>query len=118
MLSAEELASMRDDIETALPDTAILSGGTVIADGAGGGTVDFAAFGTVSARIAPIGGGEGPEIADRLADESTHMLTLPFDTDLSEADRVTVASTVYEVTLVRERGAWEISRRVEVKESA
>jgi len=117
MLTPGELAAMRGTAEDALPGTAVISGGTFASDGGGGGSVAYLPFGTVSCRLAPVGGGETGTPGDRIADESTHIITLPAATSITEANRVTYDGKTYEVTLVRERGQWELTRRVEVKEA-
>ncbi len=117
MLTPGELASMRDVAESAQPGTAVISGGTFASDGGGGGSVAYLPSGTVSCRLAPVGGGEMGTPGDRIADESTHVLTMPASTSITEADRVTYNGKTYEVTLVRERGQWALSTRVEVKEA-
>lgn len=117
MLTPGEIAAMRGVAEQALPGTAVISGGTFASDGGGGGSVAYLPSGTVSARLAPLGGGETGTPGDRIADESTHIITLPATTSITEASRVTFDGKSYEVTLVRERGTWELTRRIEVKES-
>lgn len=117
MLTAGEILAMRGVMRSALPDTAVIYGGTIVSDGGGGGTFDYVNGGTFDCRISPVGGGERGDRGDRISDESTHIITFPAETNITEASRVVIGSSTYEVTLVRERAAWELSLRVEAKEA-
>lgn len=123
MLSTSELASMRATIGQALPDTCVIRRNTPVSDGGGGTTDDWSNLATnVPCGIAPVAGGEAPnrinaEAGGRIKDESTAIVTLPAGQNITEADRIVIGDQTFEVTLVRERAAWEISRRVEVKEA-
>jgi SPP1 family predicted phage head-tail adaptor len=116
MLTTAEITAMRATADTALPDVATVQRATTVSDGGGGTTTSWADVATVACRIAPAGGGEGAT-GGRIVDESTAIVTLPADTDVVEADRLLIAGTVYDVTLVKQREAWEISRRAEAKEA-
>lgn len=119
MLSAAELAGMRATADRALPDTCTIQRKTAVSDGGGGTTETWADHATgIACRIAPASGGETGTAGDRVEDETTHVVTLPALTDITEADRLQVDGQVYEVTAVRKRGAWELTRRVEAKEAA
>lgn len=118
MLTDSEITSARDALANALPDTATIRRHTTASDGGGGTTQTWADLATTACRISPVGGGEGATDGDRIADESTHIATLPAETDVTESDRLIVAGRTYEVTLVRSRGTWELSRRCEIKEAA
>lgn len=124
MLTGGDLAGMRATINAALPDKATIQRKTSVSDGGGGQTESWASLATgVACGIAPVAGGEGGRMigsstaGGRVVDETTHIVTLPNGQDITEADRVVVNNQVYDVTLVRKRGLWELSRRVEVKEA-
>lgn len=118
MLTAGDIAAMRGTAESALPDTATLERLTSTSDGGGGFTEAWATQGAaIPCRIAPLGGGEGGNAGGRVSDETSHVVSLPAETDVTESDRLVIAGRTYEVTVVRERGEWEISRRVEAKEA-
>lgn len=118
MLSASQLAGMRATTERALPETCVIERKTTVSDGGGGTTDTWGDHATsVPCRIAPVAGGETGMAGDRILDETTHVVTLPSGQDITEADRIVLDSRTYEVTQVRDRGAWELSRRVEVKEA-
>lgn len=119
LLTTGQITAMRHIANLALPDTCTVSRKTTVSDGGGGQTATWADLATgVACRIAPVGGGETGEQGNRIEQATTHVITLPASQDITEADRVTITGVVYDVTLVRERGAWEISRRVEVREAA
>jgi SPP1 family predicted phage head-tail adaptor len=117
MLTTAEITAMRATADTALPDLATVQRATTVSDGGGGTTTSWADVATVACRIAPAGGGEGATTGERVVDESTHILTLPAVADITEADRLLIAGRLYDITLVRHRGAWELSRRAEAKEA-
>jgi hypothetical protein len=89
----------------ALADELVLETRSFVSDGGGGGTIAWAASGTVACRVDPLAGGEGEDVtANRLSDRSTHLLTVPKGTTVLGADRVVVAGRgTFEVTAVRSR---------------
>ncbi len=117
MLSGGQLAAMRAAAAGYLPDTCTIQRRTQTSDGGGGSTTAWAATQTVACRISPVAGGESSSTGDRISDESTAVVTFGAGTDVKESDRLQVAGRTYDVTLVRTRGAYEITRRCEVKEA-
>lgn len=119
LLSAGQTATMRDVAARALPGLATVQRLTRVPDGGGGFTEQWTDLAVnVPCRIAPVGGGETGTRGGRIADETTHVATFPAGQDVTEADRIVINGTTYEATLVRERGGWEITRRVEVMEAS
>ena len=86
-----------------LSDTGHILRGSATDDQGGGITQVWGTAGTVSCRIDPLSGREqvfGGQIDDR----TTHVLTLPAGTDISDTDQVVIASRgTFEVTAVRTR---------------
>lgn len=118
MITEAERAAMRETAEDALPQIAAIERNTPASDGGGGQTDNWQTLdSSVPCRIAPVGGGETGTTGARVAQETTHIATLPAETPVAEADRLTIGDATYDVTLVRERGEWEITRRVECKEA-
>lgn len=108
---------MRGTLATLLPDTGAIWRATTTLDG-GEQVKTWAVLATVPCRIRPIGGGESQgDVGGRLSDETTHLVTFAAKTDVEEPDVVVIDEQAYEVTAVRKRGAWELTRRVEVKEA-
>lgn len=87
-------------------------GGTVTDDGGGGATVADVAGSAVPCRIDPLGGSES-EVAGRISDRSTHLVTLPAETSITVADDFSISGTAYEVTAVRD-STDEFARFIEV----
>lgn len=108
---------MRHTVETYLPGTAVISTATSASDGQGGQLQTWTASGTVDARLSPISGGEA-ELASRLSERNSYVLTLPWETAIDTDDRVAYDSATYEVIHVGDRTPWELSRRVLVVEVA
>lgn len=118
MLTSAQLDRMRATTHAALPETCTIQRKTAVSDGGGGTTTSWVnqAAG-VPCRVAPAGGGETGTAGDRISDETTHIVTLPAQTEVTEADRLVIAGQTYESTAVRKRGAWEVTRRVEAREA-
>lgn len=116
LLSGAQLAGMRGLLGRMLPDECVIQRRTVSSDGGGGSTEGWVEHLAAPCRIAPVGGGEDGQSASRISEESTHLITLAAYTDVVEADRILIGDHTFDVTLVRKRGSWELSRRVEVRE--
>lgn len=116
LLKSGDIAAMRRRLNSLLPDTATIERATKTKS-AGEVTEAWSPIARgIACRIAPIGGGETGSIAGRISERTTHLVTVAAAQDVEEADRIAVNGSTYEVTLVRKRGAWELSRRVEVRE--
>jgi hypothetical protein len=103
----------RGAITEALTETANVLTGSVTDNLGGGGTTTYGTSADVRCRIDALGGDEG-EIAERLSDRSTHLVTLPPGTEVSVADDLSIDGRgTYEVTAVRENTD-EHARFVEV----
>jgi head-tail adaptor len=104
-----------------LPDLATIQRETSVPDGGGGQTTTWPDIATdVPCRLGPLGGGEqarkAAAVGDRITDEATAVVTFEAGTDVTVADRVVIGGRVFDVTLVKPRGAWELTKRCEVKE--
>lgn len=115
MLTSADIASMRTVAQQALPGTAVVQNGADTTDNGGGWTEAFTprVGGTVSCRVAPIGGSEREE-GERVSADSQYIITLPAGTTVETDDRIVSAGITYNVTAVRDR-SWEVTRRVEAK---
>jgi SPP1 family predicted phage head-tail adaptor len=70
-------------------------------DSGGGATRTWTGSGTVDCRVDAMGGAEA-EVADRIADRSTHLITVPPETTIGHEDRFASDGITYEVTAVRD----------------
>lgn len=119
MLSDGQITRMRATAERALTDTCAVQRKTTVSDGGGGTTSTWGPhLASVRCRLSPAAGGEDGVTGARISDESTHIVTLPAGTDVTEADRLVISGQTFEITLVRTRGRFEITRRVECKEAS
>ncbi len=112
-LQAWEIHQARETSDAYLPGTAIISEPTQTSDGQGGQTWTYAPSGTVAARLAaenvqPSSG----ELAGRVANVTSWILTLPAATVITSKARVAFNSETYEVLAVLDRTPEEIARRV------
>ena len=103
----------REDAVRLLPGTAVIQSVTWAADGQGGSVQAFAASGTVSARLGPLGGQE-LEYAERLGASNPYSITVPAATSVPVTGRIVYNGGTYEITNVPDRTPWEIVRRVMV----
>ncbi len=121
MPSAGQLMRARKRFATLLPDRATIQRPVVVANTSGGQTTTYPTLAAdVPCRLSPVGGGEdvtvGRRGGDRVADESSAILTFAAGTDITEADRIVIGTLTFDVTLVRLRGAYELTKRVEARE--
>lgn len=116
-ISAEEMADIRTDAEEQLLDTGRILRYSKESDGAGGQDETWTPGPELPCSIAPIGrtGGAASSPGARLNEASTHVTTWPLATEVSAADRCEVDGVVYSITALREFGALNATRRVEVK---
>lgn len=85
----------------ALTETANVLAGTATSNAGGGATASWVAGGTVPCRVDAIGGGQG-QLANRVADNATHLATLPPDTSVGVANLLRVNGRgTFEVVAVR-----------------
>lgn len=104
-LTAAELASMRTDIETLLPDTCVIKTLTTAPDGMGGQTETWSASGTATCRLDRRSGGE------RMAGGAIRaygewVLTVPYQTGVDVSKRVLHGGLTYNVVEVNADKSW------------
>lgn len=114
MLTADELASMRADLNESLPGTAIVQTSTWVSDGGGGGTTGWVAAGTYDCRVTPTGGLE-QDRGDRVQPETEFIFTLPANTAIDEDAQIVYSGGTYDVIATPHPRSYEVSRRVQVK---
>lgn len=114
MLTADELASMRADLNDSLVGTAIVQTSTWVSDGGGGGTTSWVAAGTYDCRVTPASGVEQDK-GDRLQPETEFIFTLPALTTINEDAQIVYSGGTYDVIATPSPRSFEVSRRVQVK---
>lgn len=103
---------MRATADKALPDSATIRRATLSSDGAGGQTQTWADVATVACRLMPrLTQPQDKTVGDKLTNVSGWMIALPYGTDVTEGDIVTVGGRTFEVDKAQAH-SWEISRRV------
>lgn len=113
MLTPTELARMREDVAPSLPDTLVIHRATRTADGVGGQTSVWAAFGTVACRVEPVDRGQGEEIAgSREAEPTEYVIHLPYDETVTPDDRVVYAGETFEILEVVDHRSWDVHTRL------
>jgi hypothetical protein len=78
----------------------------VTSDAGGGGSFAWSATGTVDCRIDPLSAGGGGILAGRVDERSTHLVTVPPGTSVTDASRFAISGRgTFEVTATREQTA-------------
>lgn len=112
MLSADELADLRVEALGLLPGTAIILRPTSTVTASGAWSETTSAAGTVAARLDPYQMTTGEQvIALQERGRAWYRLTLPWDADLRDGDRVSVADVTYELVQVHADHDQRIVRR-------
>lgn len=112
MLSNAELVSMRADIADLLPDTCSILSLTTTPDGQGGVTETWGtATASVSCRLDAYRGKEALA-GGAIQPFNTYVLTVPYDTTITTANKIEHSSTTYNVTSVDADKSWPITMRV------
>lgn len=114
MLTAGELDAMRRAVAELMPDTCTILTAIRTSDGQGGYTE---AWGTAVADVPcrlDVGRRENREFVsgDVLAPYSWWQLTLPYDTEITAGQRVSVAGDEYEVIFADRSKSWAVTTRV------
>jgi hypothetical protein len=110
MLTPSDIHLMRTTVERAMPGTAVIYSLAGSADGMGGQIDTQAPSGTVSARLDYLSGSEA-EIASRIAERASYVLTVPHDTAIAESGEVVYATVRYQVTAVLPLEPWDLCQR-------
>ncbi len=111
-----ELASIRADVASVLPDTCVISRLAEVSDGQGGQTQAWAAIGTVACRFVANSGNvrAASQAAGQASQVGAYTLTVPHNTDIQFDDRATVDLEVYRVVFVSDVTDWRAAIRVDV----
>jgi len=117
-LSQHRIDRMRSAVNTTLPDEIeILQFERVYVDG--GYQEDWSPARTIPARVGlPLGGETDERAASRvrLADEDLYTIWIEAKEDVSKLDRIRWEGRTFEINLVLERGKYELTRRIRVRE--
>jgi head-tail adaptor len=114
MLSSSDLSYMRDSVELLLPDTCFILTASGTADGSGGVTEGWGTASTPTACRLDTINGKYKDMAGAVQTYNKLIFSLPYDTIITEANRVYYNSTTYQVTSVND-GSWLATKRAEVQ---
>lgn len=104
MLPTAELADIRTDLETTLPDAGTIYSLSRTSDGQGGWMDSWGTVGTCACRLDFIGGGENA-IVGAYIPYSRAIVTMPQATTITEQNRFAHSSGTYSVQAVNV-GSW------------
>lgn len=106
----DEFALMRAEVAQTLPGTAVIQRMTMGTGLYGGET--WAAVGTVAARLDPYNRQDSSgQVSMMEAGRSYYQLTLPYDADLQDGDRVSIDNVIYEAVQVHSRQTFAMATR-------
>ena len=108
---------MRADVESSLPDVALVERSQRVSDGRGGWSEGWTTEFEVRARLTSASSVETSRELGLVA-VTRPLLVVPAETDIRTTDRVTVAGQTFHVTGVRDTGSFEVARYVELAEVA
>jgi len=114
-LSGDELAGMREAINQLLPQSCNILSVTLTPDGQGGNTQTW---GTASASVAcrlDVESGMEQVTGGALQPYTRSMLSLPYDTTISQDNRIEIGSNTYAVKTVNTDQGWIAVRRCELE---
>ena len=114
MLSSLDLEYLRSTVELLLPDTCYILTASGTADGAGGLSDAWGTASTKTACRLDTVTGNYKDMAGAVQTYNKLMLSLPYDTTITEANRVYYNSTTYQVTSIND-GSWLATKRAEVQ---
>ncbi len=111
MLTTAELAAMRSTLDDSLPDECTIVTSTLVTDSAGGHTTTTTSA-TVACRLSPAGAGREDTVGSRVTPENRWTITVPYDTTVGQAAKITVGSRTFEVVSVDVDRSWDLCKRV------
>jgi SPP1 family predicted phage head-tail adaptor len=113
-ISAAELTAMRATLESLMPDTCVISLGSLSPDGLGEFITTWTPSGTVACRIDPIKAGEVLN-GGAIQPYRNMRVTLPFGAVVTHDHRLTIGGVNYEIISVLTDNSWALDTRVEVQ---
>lgn len=114
LLTAADLAYMRDVVEDMFPDTCNILSESLTPDGQGGVTSTWGTVaGTVACRLDNETSRSGSVMvaAGALRQVHQYILSLPYNTSISTGNRVEISSTLYAVVAVNVNVSWKVVAR-------
>lgn len=113
-LSTGDVALMRSEFETSLPETVVIQRATFTSDWLGGSIPSWAAVGTVSARVDPIRRfGEEEAAQGREIGVSAWVVVMAHDESVTASDRIVHQGRTLQITEVRTPQSWQLLTRCE-----
>ena len=119
LLSAAQLASMRDTAAQALPGTAVIQTSAWVSDGGGAGTTTLTASGTVACRVSPGAGvaGVGERVIGARIDPDTDVsFTFEYGTAVNTDSVIEYEGRLFSVKDVSEPRSWAVTCQADAKE--
>jgi SPP1 family predicted phage head-tail adaptor len=113
-IDAGELAALRAELAALLPDTCVISAGSLTPDSMGEVVTTWTASGTVACRIDPIKAGEQPA-GGAVQPYSRMRVTLPYNAVVTHDHRLTIGGVNYEIVSILSGNSWALDKRLEVQ---
>ena len=118
MLTPDELAGMRNTVESAFPDSVFLGRAVANDDGAGGQSEVWTfLLEPTPCRVMPAGGAE-TTVAEALRAQADYVVHVPRGTDVAAGDRFGWGDDHLEVLAVADGGEWATEMTITCKRVA
>lgn len=110
---AGQMAQLRSFVATSLPDSAVIQRPTSTVDAAGSEIRTYTNVGTVACRVEPDRSGDAERtLGERLTGVLMWRVTLPYLTDITAPDRISINGRMFEVEAVLAPESYEARREV------
>lgn len=118
--SQAEIDDIRADAEQLLTGTCVIRTKTMTFDASQGGHVEtWTESAETACNFGPLSGGSSGVAGGRISEETTHVFTLPFDTDIALDSEIVCEGKTWHVTALPDRvNGYLFVRRVEAKEKS
>lgn len=102
-MTSTDLAKIRDEQNKLMPETVYIQRRTRTPDGTGGWTETWQTAATTNGRFAPVQRMDEMVRGGAVTVYGEYIVTLPYDVDLHQDDRLQLAGTQYDVMAILER---------------
>jgi hypothetical protein len=116
-LSPSELAQLRSDLTDLLPDTCRIERATITKSGAYDVETWGTAVASVACRVDPDNLRQNEDIVgEREAGITRYIVTVPYNTDVQDGDRLVHGGNTYEITMLHDNHSARMARRLRVSQ--
>ena len=116
LLQGNDLAYLRTESQTAMPDSVTIQRKTLVSDQQGGFTEGWAdVYQNIRGRVSITGGSESAS-EGRQNVKVDAMLTVAYDQSIEQSDRVLHGGQTYEILSVDTGKTWQLAQRCQMRQ--